>query len=82
MKKEMERRCRDCRHFRRGFDSRIDEKDMRDMDAGQCCAHAPRPRAVSDCDRLETQNLPWAQFPLVGEEMVCGEFQPREEDEE
>ena len=68
--------CRDCRHFHQRPCGQVDVETLIEMEAGLCCAHAPTAGCVRGySDEMEMQ--PWAQFPIVDEEMTCGEFQPR-----
>ena len=79
MKENETRICRNCRHFHQGQRGQADAATLIEMEAGLCCAHAPTPRCIRGYeDDIEKQ--PWVQFPLVDDEMTCGEFQPRMEE--
>ena len=75
MKEKNETRiCRNCRHFHQHLCGQADSETLIGMDAGLCCAHAPTARCIRGySDEMGRQ--PWAQFPLVDEEMTCGEFE-------
>ena len=65
--------CRNCLHFHQRLRGQADAGTLIAMEAGLCCAHAPTAGFIRGFrDGMEIQ--PWAQFPLVDEEMTCGEF--------
>ena len=68
--------CRNCLHFHQRLRGQADAGTLIAMEAGLCCAHAPTAGFIRGFrDGMEIQ--PWAQFPLVDEEMTCGEFRAR-----
>ena len=68
-------RCRDCRHFHQENVHHPLEW-LRQWAIGECRACAPRPLTVPDSDEPRARDS-WAVFPLVDEDMCCGEFQQR-----
>lgn len=68
--------CRDCRHFHQDGNATYTTEYFKDWGIGACHAHAPSPLTVPDVDEPKARTS-WAVFPMVDEDMVCGEFQPR-----
>lgn len=68
--------CRNCRHFHQTTNMHHPPEWLKDNGIGECCAHAPRPLTVPDREARAAMDS-WAVFPLVEEDAVCGEFQPR-----
>lgn len=72
-----ERKCQNCLHFRRDFNSYLSKETLEGLEAGYCMCEPPKPY-LERIESAEDKEL-IALFPLVDEDAMCRMFEPIKE---